>query len=166
MAEVAPIPLDPEIFGPESRCFGCSPKHPIGFHLRFERIGDVVATTFVPHADLQGPPGLMHGGLVTTLADEIAAWAVIGLRERFGFTAAIEAKLLRPLRIDVPVHGRGHIAKDSGRTLSVEVELEQSDAVAYKGVFTFVVLDERGAERLLGGPLPDAWKRFARGRTQ
>jgi acyl-coenzyme A thioesterase PaaI-like protein len=163
MTDTQAIPLDPDVFGPESTCFGCSPLHPIGFHLRFERIGEDVATTFVPHDKLQGPPGLMHGGLVTTLADEIAAWTVIALRERFGFTGAIEAKLLRPVRIGEPVRGRGRITRDSGRTLAIEVELEQAGAIAYRGMFTFVVLDERGAERLLGGPLPEAWKRFARG---
>ena len=66
------IQLDPALFGADSACFGCSPTHPIGFHLRFEKEDDVVRTRFVPHQQLQGPPGIMHGGLVTTLGDEIA----------------------------------------------------------------------------------------------
>ena len=69
--------LDGDIFGPESACFGCSPRHPIGFRLRFRRQGELVTTSFLPHADLAGPPGIMHGGLVTTLADEVAAWTVV-----------------------------------------------------------------------------------------
>jgi hypothetical protein len=64
----------------------------------------------------------------------------------------------------VAVVGRGRIGADAGRTLSIEVELEQSGETAYRGRFTFVVLDEKGAERLLGGPLPEAWRRFARAR--
>ncbi len=152
------------MFGPDSPCFGCSPVHPIGLRLRFVRDEDEVRTTYLPGEQLQGPPGIMHGGLVTTLADEIAAWTVIGLKQRFGFTASIEAKLLRPVRIGQPVVGRGRIGADAGRTLSIEVELEQSGETAYRGRFTFVVLDEKGAERLLGGPLPEAWRRFARAR--
>ena len=38
-------------------------------------------TTFTPDDRYQGPPGIMHGGLVTTLADEVAAWAIIGVLE-------------------------------------------------------------------------------------
>lgn len=157
------VPLDPELFGSESPCFGCSPHHPIGFKLRFERVGDRVQTTFVPDARLQGPPGVMHGGLVTTLGDEIAAWTVIGLKERFGFTAALSAKLHRPVRIGVPVMGAGRIVTDKTRLLTIEVTLEQSGERAFTGEFTFVLLDAAGAERLLGGPLPEAWARFARG---
>jgi len=32
----------------------------------------------------------------------------------------------------------------------------------YTGELRFVLLDEKGAERMLGGPLPEAWKRFSR----
>jgi len=158
-----PEPLDPDLFGPDSPCFGCSPRHPIGFRLRFHRDGDVIGTTFVPDDRLQGPPGVMHGGLVTTLADEIAAWTIIGLKRRFGFTGAIQAKLSKPVRVGVPVEGRGSILKDGPRVVVIEVTLAQSGDRVFKGEFTFVVLDAAGAERLLGGPLPEAWARFARG---
>lgn len=158
-----PVALDPEIFGSDSPCFGCSPHHPIGFKLRFERAGDRVRTTFVPDDRLQGPPGVMHGGLVTTLADEIAAWTVIGLKERFGFTAALSAKLHRPVRVGLPVTGEGRITADKTRIVTIEVTLEQAGERAFSGEFTFVLLDTAGAERLLGGPLPEAWARFARG---
>ncbi|MFT3767835.1 MAG: hypothetical protein QM820_20485 [Minicystis sp.] len=63
-------PLDPHLFGSGQPCFGCSPEHPIGLRLAFTRRDDEVVTTFVPGEQYQGPPGLMHGGLVTTLADE------------------------------------------------------------------------------------------------
>lgn len=156
-------PLDPDVFGPDSPCFGCAPAHPIGFQLRFERRGDEVLTRFVPGERYQGPPGIMHGGLVTTLADEIAAWALIGLLGRFGFTAALSAKLHRPVRIGAQVEGSGRIAASTPRIVKVEVALQQGGERAYSGDFTFALLDERGAERLLGGPLPEAWRRFARG---
>jgi acyl-coenzyme A thioesterase PaaI-like protein len=105
----------------------------------------------------------MHGGLVTTLADEIAAWTVVGLKQQFGFTAAISAKLHKPVRIGAPVEGRGRIVGDKRRVLTIDVALEQGGERAFAGEFTFVLLDANGAERLLGGPLPEAWARFARG---
>lgn len=159
--------LDPNLFGPDSPCFGCAPTHPIGFHLRFEQDADEVRTRFMPHDQLQGPPGIMHGGLVTTLADEIAAWTVVGLVKRFGFTAALSAKLHHPVRIGVEVIGRGRLISDARRIVKVAVSLEQviedKKITPFSGEFTFVLMDEQGAERLLGGPLPEAWKKFARG---
>lgn len=155
-------PLDPGTFGADQACFGCSPAHPIGFHLRFARRGDEVITRFVPGEQYQGPPGVMHGGLVTTLADEIAAWTIVAMRGRFGFTVSLEARLSKAVRIGVEVEGRGHIESETSRFTKVAVELSQGGAACLRGTFTFVVLDEAGAERVLGGPLPEAWKKFAR----
>jgi acyl-coenzyme A thioesterase PaaI-like protein len=155
-------PLDPHLFGEDQPCFGCAPAHPIGFRLRFEREGDAVVTRFVPGDAYQGPPGIMHGGLVAALADEIAAWAIVALRGKFGFTAQFEGKLRAPVRIGAPVVGRGRIERDGSRLVGVGVELAQGEASVFTGTFTFVLLDEQGAERLLAGPLPEAWRKFAR----
>ena len=157
--------LDPNPFGPDQPCFGCSPDHPIGFHLRFARDGDEVVTRFTPGPQYQGPPGIMHGGLVTTLADEVAAWAVIGLLDRFGFTASIQVRLHRPVRIGVEVEGHGSILRHSSRTATIAVRLSQGGVDALTGEFTFAILDQAAAERLLGGPLPEAWRRFSRAST-
>jgi len=154
--------LDPNTFGEGQPCFGCSPDHPTGLRLRFERDGEWVRTRFSPGDAHQGPPGIMHGGLVTTLADEVAAWAIIGVLGKFGFTAQMRAKLLKPVRVGAEVLGRSRVAKDTGRTVTVEVFLAQSGEDVYKGEFTFVLVDRTGAERLLGGPLPAAWERFLR----
>ena len=63
--------MDGHLFGEDQACFGCGPKHPFGFHLKFEREGDQILTRFLPGPQYQGPPGIMHGGLVMTLADEV-----------------------------------------------------------------------------------------------
>lgn len=157
-----PIDLDPRDFGDNQPCFGCSPDHPIGFHLRFTREGNEVFTRFTPGTQYQGPPGLMHGGLVTTLADEIGAWAIIGLLEKFGFTAKIDVKLRAAIRIGVEVVGRAWIVRETSRIVEVGVELTQEGSVALAGQFAFVLMDRKGAERLLGGPIPEAWVRYCR----
>ena len=154
--------LDGTLFGDDQPCFGCAPDHPIGFKLRFERDGDDVVSRFTPGERYQGPPGIMHGGLVMTLADELGAWAIITLLERFGFTAEINAKLRSPVRIGQEVVGRSCISKPGSRVVGVSVELRQAGEVVFTAELRFVLLDEKGAEKMLGGPLPEAWKRFGR----
>jgi acyl-coenzyme A thioesterase PaaI-like protein len=155
-------PLDGHLFGPGQPCFGCGPDHPYGFRLRFERDGDEIFTRFTASDRYQGPPGIMHGGLVSTLADEVAAWAIIALRGKFGFTASFDAKLHTPVRIGVPLVGRAHIVKDARRIIDVGVRIVQEDADAFTGSFRFVILDQGGAEKMLRGPIPEAWQRFTR----
>ncbi len=155
-------PLDPDLFGTEQPCFGCSQTHPIGFHLRFSKRGHEVITRFTPDAKYQGPPGVMHGGLVTTLADEIAAWTVVAQKGRFGFTVALEARLSKAIRIGTLVEGIGTIESETPRFTKISVTLSQEGALCFRGTFTFAVLEESAAEKVIGGPLPDAWKKFAR----
>lgn len=155
-------PLDGTIFGRGQPCFGCGPDHPIGFRLAFERDGDEIVTRFVPGEHYQGPPGIMHGGLVTTLADEVAAWAVIALLGKFGFTAAMTCKLHKPVRVGVPVVGRGAVVRDARRIVQTRAVLRQNGEDMFTGDFTFAVLDRAAAEKMLGKELGELWTRFAR----
>jgi acyl-coenzyme A thioesterase PaaI-like protein len=154
--------LDGRLFGPEQPCFGCGPVHPAGFRLRFSEEGDDVVTRFVPGDGYQGPPGIMHGGLVATLADELAAWVLVMKLGKFGFTASMNLKLHRAVRTGVEVVGRARVAKNLRRVVDVSLELAQGDEPAVSGELRFVLLDKGGAERLLGRELPPEWERFSR----
>ncbi len=156
--------LDGRLFGEEQPCFGCAIDHPIGFRLRFEREGDTIHTRFVPGEQYQGPPGIMHGGLVMTLADEVAAWTIIGLKNRFGFTVEAKLKLKNAVRTGEEVLARGQIAKDGSRIVEVLVEVLQGEKICTSGTMKFALLDQERAEELLQRPLPEAWKTFSRER--
>lgn len=150
------------IFGEDSPCFGCAPHHPVGLRLTFDKSDEEVVTRYLPPERFQGPPGIMHGGLVSTLADEIGAWTVVAFKQRFGFTAAMDLRFKAPVRIGREVVGRGRLIEDRSRIVKVEVTLEQDEVLALTGTFTFAVYDVAGAERLLGTELPEAWRRFGR----
>lgn len=104
----------------------------------------------------------MHGGLVSTLADETAAWAIIAKLGTFGFTTSFECRLLRPVRIGEATEARALITKETSRVVKVAVRISQSGLDCTTGEFTFVLLDAAGAEKMLGAPLSKSWLRFAR----
>jgi uncharacterized protein (TIGR00369 family) len=158
----AVTPLDGTLFGEGQPCFGCSPDHPAGFHLRFVAEGDDVVTRMVPEKHHQGPLGLMHGGLISTLADEAAAWAVLATTGKFGFTTHFEAKLSKGVRVGQEVEARARITKNTSRVVKTTVEIKQNGELCFTGDFTFVLLDRGAAEKLMGGALPEQWARFCR----
>ena len=104
----------------------------------------------------------MHGGLVSTLADELAAWAIIALLGKFGFTAQMTCKFAKPVRIGVELEGRSKISRETPRIVQVEAKITQAGEACFSGDFTFVLLDRAGAEKMLGRSLPEAWAKFAR----
>ena len=154
--------FDGHLFGDDQPCFGCGPAHPVGFRLRFRREGDRVVTRFTPDESYQGPLNIMHGGLVTTLADEVAAWALIGLVGKFGFTAKIQVTLHHPVRIGQELVASSWIVRDLRRLADIGVQITQDGQDCMTGTLRFVIMDAAGAERLMGRPLSDAWRRFSR----
>lgn len=155
-------PLDGTLFGDDQPCFGCGPKHPNGMHLRFERDGDEVVSRFTPTVLHQGPPGIMHGGLVATFADEVAAWALVVGLGKFGFTVSFDARYRKAVRVGEEIVGRARVVGPAKRLVSVDARVLQGGEVAFTGAFKFALLDRASTERVIGGPLPDAWARWSR----
>jgi acyl-coenzyme A thioesterase PaaI-like protein len=104
----------------------------------------------------------MHGGLISTLADETAAWAVLARTGKFGFTTHFEARLSKGVRIGVVVEARARITRSGSRVVKATVELRQEGDLCFTGDFTFVMLDRAGAERLMGVPMPEEWLKYCR----
>lgn len=161
----APAPqgelLDGSLFGPENHCFACSPDHPSGFRLRFSVEGDEVVTRFTPGPTFEGPKTMMHGGLVTTLADEIGVWALIA-RGKFGFTGAMKSRFVAPVRLGKETVARSRIVRDTTRITYVEARILQADTLCFTAEMSFVIPDVSGAEKMLGTNLPEDWKKFFR----
>jgi uncharacterized protein (TIGR00369 family) len=158
----AVTPLNGSLFGDGQPCFGCSPDHPTGFHLAFELEGDEVVTRFTPTNKHQGPLRLMHGGLISTLADETAAWAVLATLGKFGFTTRFEARFVKGVRVGVEAIARARVTKTSSRIVRTTVNITQEGEPCFEGEFTFVLLDQAGAEKLMNGPLPPEWLKYCR----
>jgi len=156
------VPLDPHTFGEEQQCFGCGPHNHHGMQLRFFREGDEVVTTFEAREGWEGAPGIVHGGLQATLADEIGAWTLIGLKGRFGFTSSLQLRYLRPARADRAIEARGRITDDLGSRVKVRIVLRQDGKRLLAGTATYVLPTIALAEKMLEQPLPEAWHHLAR----
>jgi acyl-coenzyme A thioesterase PaaI-like protein len=53
------------------RCFVCGQRNPYGLHLVFRQEGDTIVADFQPREEHQGFPGIIHGGIVASLLDEV-----------------------------------------------------------------------------------------------
>jgi hypothetical protein len=68
-------------------CFVCGEANPAGLRQRFETDGRVVRARFTPRPEHAGFTGVVHGGILATLLDEIMVWACAVGTRRFGFAA-------------------------------------------------------------------------------
>ncbi len=110
-------------------CFVCGLKNLAGIRLVFYETGpDEVVATFTPPDAFQGYPGVLHGGIVASLLDEVGGRVVmIGDHDHFMMTAKMEVKYRRPTPLDQPLTVLGHLVKRRGRLALAHAELRLAD---------------------------------------
>ena len=106
---------------PNSRmCFICGLENPVGLHLHiYETEPGVVETTYVAPDHFQGYPGVLHGGIVGAIIDEISGRALMGsdpMNPRFMFTARLEVKYRKNVPIGKPLKIVGKAGKAKSRS--------------------------------------------------
>ena len=79
-------------------CFVCGESNASGLNLRFETDDRVVRTRFTPRPEHIGFKGVVHGGILATLLDEVMAWACIAQTKRFAFCAELSVRFIKPAR--------------------------------------------------------------------
>jgi uncharacterized protein (TIGR00369 family) len=112
-------------------CFVCGQSNPAGLRQRFERRGGQVVTTFVGHEQHQGWPGVVHGGIVSSLLDETLGRAA-ALTGRWTMTARLEVRFRRPLKLHEPAEVSAEMVNQGGRAISArgEVRTETGTLIA------------------------------------
>lgn len=78
-------------------CFGCSPDNRMGLRLNFQEDGEYLVSEWQPESQFQGWNNTVHGGIQTTLLDEIASWLVFVKLRTSGVTSRMEVKLKKPV---------------------------------------------------------------------
>jgi acyl-coenzyme A thioesterase PaaI-like protein len=104
---------------PNSRmCFICGLENPVGLQLKiYEVKPGVIQSTYTAPDHFQSYPGILHGGIVATILDEISGRSQMGdpSASRFMFTAKLEIKYRKNVPIGKPLKIVGKAGKVRGR---------------------------------------------------
>ncbi|HHN48627.1 MAG TPA: PaaI family thioesterase [Bacteroidales bacterium] len=136
-------------------CFGCSPRNQIGLQLEFEEEGDWITAEWTPKRDYEGWFNVLHGGLQTTLLDELGSWVVFVKMGTAGVTSKLEIKFIKPVHVDKgTVRIKGRIKEIRRNIAIIEALLYGGDgelcAVSTMHYFAFAQEKAREMMMLLG----------------
>ena len=92
-------------------CFACGTANPIGLNMQFYRHGDAVCSEIVLSKQYEGWENMVHGGIVSTLLDEIMSWTGMYFKRSFLVTRKMEIKYIRPVPIETPLIVSGKLGK-------------------------------------------------------
>jgi uncharacterized protein (TIGR00369 family) len=93
-------------------CFACGTANPIGLKLTFYNMTDAVCTDITLGKNHEGWQNMAHGGITSTLLDEVMAWTIMYFKRVFFVTRKMEIKYVRPVLIGVPLTVKGRMMKD------------------------------------------------------
>jgi uncharacterized protein (TIGR00369 family) len=118
---------------PNSRnCFVCGIANPIGLRLRFTDDGEHTAhAEFVVPEDYNGYPGVVHGGIVAAILDEVAGRAMLArgaeeLRNLF-VTMKLDVRYRRPTPTGTPLTAIGWMVQEGEGRARVRGEIRLPD---------------------------------------
>ena len=120
-------------------CFACGELNEHGLHLVLHVAPEGAWTETTLSARFQGWDEVAHGGIVTTLLDEVMAWSVIG-SGTWGVTARISVAFRKPVPVGRAIRAEGRVVEDRRRTIRTAGHVldATTGAVLAEGEGTFV----------------------------
>lgn len=101
-----------------AHCFGCGDANPHGLRLTATHEGDVTVVAWQPSQAHAGWDTVVHGGLLATLIDEVAAFAMFDGFKEFGMTRSMKVTYLRRVHWTKPVRAEARLrTRDAGRAV-------------------------------------------------
>jgi uncharacterized protein (TIGR00369 family) len=111
----------------DRRCFCCGPDNPHGLHLAISSPAKGTAeASLVVDPRYAGWKGLTHGGLLSTVLDELMAHACISSGIT-AVTAEMTTRFLKAVPVGTRVRVTGTVTEEKGRVVNTEGRLYNAE---------------------------------------
>ena len=110
-----------------NHCFGCGRDNPIGLKLDMKLDGDRCVAYFTPKAEHESYGDRMHGGLTSTMLDEVMGDYVFRKAGKPAYTARLEIRFRSAIRIGETVKVEGWPEVHRGRLFIMKGKITHAD---------------------------------------
>ena len=101
----------------DNGCFVCGKSNPIGLKLDFAIEGDEYVTYFTPAKVHQGWVGIVHGGIVSTVLDEVMTRS-IHVKGINSVTGEMTVRFRKPTPVGKRLRFAGRVESENGRVIA------------------------------------------------
>ncbi len=144
-------------------CFGCGVNNPYGLKMTFYTDGAIVCSDVTVPGHLGGWNNLVHGGILSTISDEIMGWATMYLMKKMTLTKSMTINFRKAVFISDALRAEGRIietVRNSEAIVEGNIYNSREElCVTSTGVFALLdaqtgirmgILDEVDAKRFFG----------------
>ena len=96
-------------------CFGCSPINASGLQMKFYTRDSAVISRLTVPAHLCGWDRLVHGGVISTILDEIMSWTGIYMLKQITMTKSMTVDFIKPVYINSELKIEGNVLEKTGK---------------------------------------------------
>jgi uncharacterized protein (TIGR00369 family) len=135
---------------PDQTCFGCGSSNPIGLQMQFQTDDEKIYSFVTVPASMAGWDTTVHGGILSTILDEMMGWSVIYLLGKIGVTKSMVVEFFKPVPAGQPLTAVGFIQEVvSDRQILVAGEIyTQQSVLCARSTGTFAAMTSQAAVRL------------------
>jgi acyl-coenzyme A thioesterase PaaI-like protein len=113
-------------------CFACGELNDVGLHLELHLSPGHCHTEITLPRQFEGWEGIVHGGILCTILDEVMAWSLVE-RDNWGVTARMSIQFKKPALVGHHFEAEGWMVEDRRRIHRTEgriVDADTGDEVA------------------------------------
>jgi len=134
----------------DHNCFGCSSANAAGLQMTFYANEAAVYSKITVPDHLCGWNNLVHGGVLTTIMDEIMSWSAIYLLKRVAMTKSISVDFLKPVQVGNPLKAEGTVLDKNGKHEAIMRGriYNKEEICCAKATATFAVFSPAVAKRM------------------
>ena len=147
--------IDPEVLqtipnSDNQTCFACGSQNPHGLKMTFSTDGERVYSFMQVPRTMTGWDQTVHGGILSTILDEIMGWSVIYLLKKIGMTKSIKVQFNKAVQTGERLTIVGGIQKrDSEREALVQGAIfNEKDILCVEATGEFTTMRPKAALRL------------------
>ena len=112
----------------DERCFVCGSKNERGMKITFDFVDDKAVAEYILPDDFQGYTDVVHGGIISTLLDEVMAKAC-GFNGYNAYTVDLNVKFKKSLPVGTKVHISGEVTDKRHKLIKTKAEIRSEDTL-------------------------------------
>ncbi|MBW1768757.1 MAG: PaaI family thioesterase [Deltaproteobacteria bacterium] len=134
----------------DHQCFGCGPANPSGLRMKFFTDDTSVFSWLKVPDHLIGWDNLVHGGVLSTILDEIMSWSAIYLLKKLILTKSMTVDFIKPVYVGAELKVEGTVfEKQSDKEAVMQGRIYNKEGVlCAKSKGIYVLLKPKVAKKL------------------
>ena len=135
------------------RCFACGQRNPHGLHMVFRQEDNTIVSDFTPREEHQGFPGIVHGGIVAVVLDEVLNRAsLLTEHPTWTMTGRLDIRYRRYVPYGPLLRARAVLGMQRGRMVQASGKLtlaEDESVIFAEAQGSFMVPDAASLDQIM-----------------